>query len=90
MSQIDSDSSDEFYDLEFMLYEIKNEWDYVARYKKKLSPLNNMDTRLQLVRGLISGEVPAYYAELYRKDFQENRRINGHGWETPASLRPHS
>ena len=72
MSQVDSDSSgDESYDLEFMLYEIKNEWDYVARYKEKLSLLENMDTRLQLVRGLISGEVPTYYAELYRDDFQQ-------------------
>ena len=76
MAQIDSDfSSDEEDDLEFMLYEIKNEWDYVARYKEKLSLLDNMDTRLQLVRSLNSGEVPAYYAELYRDEFQE--KIDG-------------
>ena len=72
MAQIDSDFSDDEADnLEFMHYEIKNEWDYVARYKEKLSLLDNMDTRLQLVRSLNSGEVPAYFAELYRDDFQQ-------------------
>ena len=76
MAQTDSDiSDDEFYDLEFMFYEIKNERHYVARYKEKLSLLKNMDPRLQLVRSLNLGEVPAYYAELYRDEFQE--KIDG-------------
>ena len=75
MAQIDSYSSEEFYDLEFMHYEIKEEWKGVEHAKLKLSYLENMDTRLQLVRSLKSGEVPAYYAELYRQDFRE--KING-------------
>ena len=73
MAQIDSDSSDsDSYALDFMNDEIQNEWSYVARYKEKLSLLKNMDPRLQLVRSLNLGEVPAYYAELYRDEFQEN------------------
>ena len=76
MAQTDSDySDDEAYDLRFMHHEIKNEWDCVEHAKLKLSLLENMDTRLQLVRSLKSGEVPAYYAELYRQDFRE--KING-------------
>ena len=63
-------SDDEAEDLEFMHHEIKNEWDYVARYKEKLSLLLNMDPRLQLVRSLKSGELGMEYILIYREDFQ--------------------
>ena len=71
MAQTDSDySDDEAYDLRFMHYEIKNEWKCVEREKMKLSLLENMDTRLQLVRSLKSGELGMEYILIYREDFQ--------------------
>ena len=71
MAQTDSDfsSDDEAYDLEFMHHEIKNEWDCVERSKLKLSLLENMDTNLQLVRSLKSGELGMEYVLIYREEF---------------------
>ena len=71
MAQIDSYSSEEFYDLEFMHYEIKEEWKGVEHAKLKLSYLENMDTRLQLVRSLKSGELGMGYVLIYREEFQK-------------------
>ena len=72
MAQIDSDFfSDEEDDLEFMLYEIKEEWKCAERAKLKLSYLENMDTRLQLVRSLKSGELGMEYVRIYREEFQK-------------------
>ena len=64
----DSDSDD---DLEFMHHEIKNEWECVEHAKLKLWCLENMDTRLQLVRSLQSGELGMEYVLIYREEFQK-------------------
>ena len=77
-------SDDEAEDLEFMHHEIKREWEYVELQKKKLLYLENMDTRLELVRCLLSGEVHPSYADLYREDFQE--KIEG-GTEMAEKLK---
>ena len=77
MAQIDSDVSDfsdsdfdETYDLGFMHHEIKNEWECVEHQKLKLSLLENMDPKLQLVRSLKSGELGMEYILIYREEFQ--------------------
>ena len=64
-------SDDEAEDLEFMHHEIKNEWECVEHAKLKLSYLENMDTRLQLVRSLQSGELGMEYVLIYREEFQK-------------------
>ena len=69
------DSDDEADDLGFMHYEIKEEWKCVEHEKLKLSLLENMDTRLQLVRSLKSGELGMEYILIYREDFQQ--KIDG-------------
>ena len=70
-SESDRSSDDEPVDLDFMHHEIKREWECVEHAKFKWWCLENMDTRLQLVRSLQSGELGMEYVLIYREEFQE-------------------